>query len=248
MSDWDDVAEAWIKAADTHGDKLWGPLLDPVLWARISPERHRDALDVGCGEGRFCRQLAKKGIRATGIDPTKRLTAEARRRDPDGRYEIAGGEALPFADESFDLVVSYLSLIDIPDFRSGIAEMARVLRPEGTLLVANLSPFETSYPTGWARSKAGRPLHYTGERYMDEFSDWVEFLGLRVQNWHRPLSAYMEAFLASGFVLRFFAEPQPTEGDAKRLARFRAAPRYVVMEWQRGPAATSPLPDVNPPR
>ena len=55
------------------------------------------------------------------------------------------GSAAPrrsnFADASFDLVVSYITLVDIPDFRAAIREMARVLRPGGALLMANLTGY-----------------------------------------------------------------------------------------------------------
>ena len=52
------------------------------------------------------------GIAATGIDPTAALLAEARRRDPAGDYRSGRAEALDLPDRTFDLVVSYLSLIE----------------------------------------------------------------------------------------------------------------------------------------
>ncbi|GJD63816.1 GNAT family N-acetyltransferase [Methylobacterium frigidaeris] len=52
--------------------------------------------------------------------------------------------ALPFANGAFDPVVSYLTLIDVPDIRAAIPGMARVLRPGGTLLIANRTSFGTA--------------------------------------------------------------------------------------------------------
>jgi ubiquinone/menaquinone biosynthesis C-methylase UbiE len=83
------------------------------------------ALDVGCGEGRFCRMLQVAGISTVGIDPTEELLRQARRRDPKGDYRIGRAEALEFPDRSFDLVVSYLTFIDIGDIERAVAEMAR---------------------------------------------------------------------------------------------------------------------------
>ena len=51
---------------------------------------------------------------------------------------------MPFPGASFDLVVSYLTLIDIADFRLALQEMVRVLQPGGTLLIANLNSFVTA--------------------------------------------------------------------------------------------------------
>ena len=74
----------------------------------------RNALDVGCGEGRFCRMLNARGVEAVGVDPTSALIAVARTRDTCGSYVEGIAERLPFRERAFDLVVSYLSLIDIP--------------------------------------------------------------------------------------------------------------------------------------
>jgi ubiquinone/menaquinone biosynthesis C-methylase UbiE len=79
-----------------------------------------NVLDVGCGEGRFCRMLKPYGLNITGVDPTPKLIAAARARDVDGKYPEARAEELPFHDETFDLVVSYLTLIDIPDVQAAI--------------------------------------------------------------------------------------------------------------------------------
>src|SRR3954464_2019079 len=63
----------------------------------------------------FCRMLKASGITAIGIDPTRALVEEARRRDAAGDYGLGNAESLPFEAGSFDLVVSYLTLIDIAD-------------------------------------------------------------------------------------------------------------------------------------
>jgi hypothetical protein len=57
--------------------------------------------------------------------------------------------------------------------------------------------------------------------------------GIRIENWHRPLSAYMTALLEQGLQLTFFAEPAPVSGEETRQADFRRVPWFVVMEWQR---------------
>src|SRR5262249_29958021 len=86
--------------------------------------------------------------------------------DADGQYRIGKAERLEVADGQFDLVVSYLTLIDIVDFRAAIGEMARVLEVGGSLLIANLTSFTSACAAeGWIRDKdrprlvlPGRPL------------------------------------------------------------------------------------------
>ena len=237
---WNESAQAWIASIGDRGDWSREHVLDPVMLERLAGRHFRNALDVGCGEGRFCRMLKAAGIAGTGIDPTPTLLDRARELDPDGDYRAGKAEDLAFAAASFDLVVSYLTLIDIDDFRAAIREMSRVLRPGGTLLVANLTGLVTSCAAqGWVRDRDGRRLHYPVDRYLDEFAEWVEWSGIRIENWHRPLGAYMTAFLDAGLELTFFAEPEPRSGDPERRETYRRVPWFVVMEWRKPDAATA---------
>jgi len=235
---WEQSAQSWIEAIGEEGD--WGRIhvLDPVMLSRLEGRKFALALDVGCGEGRFCRMLKSSNIRAIGIDPTERLIRAAKDRDPGGDYQRASAESLPFADASFDLVVSYLTLIDIADFRAAIREMTRVLKPGGTLLIANLTSFNTACASqGWIKDGEGNRLHYPVDRYLHEFANWVEWSGIGIENWHRPLGAYMKAFLDNGLQLAFFDEPPAGTGDPYWREIYSRAPWFLVMEWRR-PAAT----------
>jgi len=227
---WEESAAAWIADMGEGGDFTRSAVTDAPVLARIDGRGHRTALDVGCGEGRFCRMLRARGIAAVGIDPTEALLAEARRRDPDGDYRLGRAEALPFVDGSFDLVVSYLTLIDIDDITAAIAEMARVLRPGGDLLIVNLNGFATA--GSWDRSDPAR-LRFVMDRYLDERAEWVSWRGIRIRNWHRPLSSYMALLIAQGLTLTYFDEPAPNSGDPERQERYRRMPYCHVMEWRK---------------
>jgi 2-polyprenyl-3-methyl-5-hydroxy-6-metoxy-1,4-benzoquinol methylase len=124
---WDESAAACIAVIGEDGDFSRKHVLDKPMLERVRAGGFKSALDVGCGEGRFSRMLRAAGIQTVGIDPTEILIEEARRRDPEGDYRLAAAEELPFADRSLDLVVSYPSLIDIPDAPKAISEM-----PPGT--------------------------------------------------------------------------------------------------------------------
>jgi SAM-dependent methyltransferase len=227
---WTESAAAWIAEQGDGGDFGRACVLDRPMLERVARGDFATALDVGCGEGRFCRMLAERGIKAIGIDPTEPLLAEARRRDPAGDYRPGRAEQLDFADASFDLVVSYLSLIDIPDPAAAIAGMARVLRPGGSLLIANLASFSTA--GNWSVDLLGR-VRFAIDHYLDERAAWASWRGIRVRNWHRPLGSYMALLLDAGLELRHFAEPAPYGGDPRRVARYRRAPWFVIMEWQK---------------
>ena len=232
---WKDSAAPWITQQGADGDEARRLLLDAAMLARVEAGNFKTALDIGCGEGRFCRILSERGISTMGIDPTQDLLARARELHPNGDYREGRAEKLEFSDASFDLVVSYLTLIDIPDFKAAISEMTRVLKPDGTLLVANLTSMNSAgMNIGWQMNKAGERTHWGFDRYGEEWSEWVEWAGIRIKNWHRPLSAYMQAYLAEGLRLVFFDEPQPHASlKGEHIWINWRAPWFNIMEWRK---------------
>lgn len=229
---WRSSAPAWINRMGDEGDFSRQHVLDEPMLARVKALRPQAALDVGCGEGRFCRKLAELNIATVGVDPVDKMIQEARMRHTSGEYHIAFAEDLPFEDDGFDLVVSYLSLIDIDSLDEAVAEMTRVLKPGGRLLIANLSSFSTSSAVFGKRycKETGEELRPLG-RYLAEEKLWFEWDGLRIQNWHRPLSTYMHALLSQGLVLSFFDEPRPTGGPSERIQSYERMPYLMMMEW-----------------
>ena len=235
MSDgWAESADAWVASQGDEGDfgRRW--VMDAPMLERVRLRPFARALDVGCGEGRFCRMLKAEGVASVGIDPTAGLIDHARRLDPEGDYRVEAAEALGFDDGAFDLVVSYLSLIDIPDVRAAIAEMARVLAPGGSLLIANLTGYNSAGDAndlGWGTLADGRRAHAM-DHYLEEKVGWIAWKGIRIQNWHRPLSTYMTLLLEQGLTLTHFAEPRANaEGDPVRAAHYDRAPWFMLMEW-----------------
>jgi SAM-dependent methyltransferase len=242
---WDASTEAWVRSMD-NGEFNRTKILDPAMLRVCGEVRGRRVLDVGCGEGRFCRMLAERGAETVGLDPTEGLLRVARERQPGGNFVQGMAEFLPFTAAEFDLVVSFVTLVDIEDYQAAIQEMARVLRPGGVLAVANLNSFTSATPRGWERGEDGAKLHWTLDHYMRESWGWAEWAGIRIRNHHRPLSAYMRAFLAAGLVLEHFEEPQPllteeevaTDAYAARQQRESLRkPDFVVMRWRKVQAA-----------
>jgi SAM-dependent methyltransferase len=232
---WEASANAWIQDVGGLGDFGRRHVLDPVMLREARACAPQSVLDVGCGEGRFCRMLRAHGVRATGVDPTPALLAAARARHHDGAYVRGAAERLPFADAAFDLVVSYLSLIDIADVEPAIMEMTRVLAPGGTMLIANLNSFNTACADrGWVKDAAGRRLHYPIDHYLEERAMWIEYRGIRIVNHHRPQTMYLRALLRAGLILRDFEEPAPTaDAPEPKASNYRRVPWFHVMRWQK---------------
>jgi 2-polyprenyl-6-hydroxyphenyl methylase / 3-demethylubiquinone-9 3-methyltransferase len=104
---------------------------------RLAPEGLQ-ALDIGCGGGLLAEEFARLGFTVIGVDPSGESLAAARTHAVGQglaiEYQCATGEALPFADESFDIAYCCDVLEHVNDLRRVIAETARVLRPGGTYL------------------------------------------------------------------------------------------------------------------
>jgi ubiquinone/menaquinone biosynthesis C-methylase UbiE len=89
-------------------------------------------LDLGCGTGRNL-PLYGPGECVIGLDPARASLLRARRRAPDTPLVQGSAEALPFRTGAFDTVVAGFVFCSVPDARRGLAEVRRVLRPDGAL-------------------------------------------------------------------------------------------------------------------
>ncbi len=231
---WQDSAAAYIAFQDA-GDRNRTLLLDPVMLDLCGDVRGQRMLDIGCGEGRFCRMLAERGASVIGIDVTAEMAQTARARgSAHDAYTLASADKLPFADATFDLAVSYVTLVDIVEYAAAIREAARVLRPGGRVVVANLNFVTASQ--GWQRDADGNRLYHRIDRYADEFPQVLEWSGMRIVNWHRPLANYMQAFLSSGLILRNFLTPVPDDQSLREDPHFEdwfRVPLFNVMRWQK---------------
>jgi SAM-dependent methyltransferase len=107
----------------------------------------RRLLDVGCGTGHHLAELGGRGFEVSGVDGSAEMLDHARRLNPGRDLRVADVEALPFADATFDVVLSVEVLRYLPRPRQAIAEMARVLKPGGMALVTAAPLFSlNAYP------------------------------------------------------------------------------------------------------
>jgi SAM-dependent methyltransferase len=121
-------------------------------------------LDVGCGTGALARRLASAGYEVTGVDPSEGMLQVMRERSPEIRAVQASGTELPFDSDRFDVVLSVAAFHHIAEpgaVRATLAEMARVARPGGRILIWDHNP-RNPY---WSRLMARVPQD-TGEERL----------------------------------------------------------------------------------
>ncbi|MFZ1890548.1 MAG: class I SAM-dependent methyltransferase [Candidatus Binataceae bacterium] len=130
---------AWSATYDLPGNPLISAE-EPVVHAMIDTIAPGRALDAACGTGRHTKYLAGKGFDTTGIDCSPEMLELARVKVPEARFELGDLTAIPFATGSFDLALCALALDHADDLLTPIAELARVVRPGGRVIISMIHP------------------------------------------------------------------------------------------------------------
>lgn len=159
--------------------------------ARLAaPEPGCTVLDVGCGTGALTwpvAELVGRGGHVVGIDPAAAMLDHARSANRRGRgawpdFREGRAEALDLPDGSVDLVVSSLAFHHLPDQASAAAEIARVLRPGGRVMIAEFAPFGGPVTRRIARLLLG---HAMANDHGPEVARDLAAAGLCVLGTHR---------------------------------------------------------------
>ena len=112
--------------------------------SRIRIEPGARILDVACGAGQTAIPMARAGAKVTGVDIATNLIEQARARvqaeNLDARFEEGDAEMLPYRDGSFDIVVSLIGAMFAPRPELVAAELKRVCRPGGKIIMGNWTP------------------------------------------------------------------------------------------------------------
>jgi SAM-dependent methyltransferase len=137
----------------------WGPLWGarPADWAlsedrqtptyeaalaRVALERGDAVLDVGCGVGAFLLLVAQRGARAFGLDASAALIDFARRRVPAADLRVGEMQALPYEDDTFELVTGFNSFFFADDIVAAVREAGRVAKPGAPVVIQVWGPHE----------------------------------------------------------------------------------------------------------
>ena len=236
-----------LRAQWVNFSENWCPLeqsvrtgmLDAFVLEGLGDIKGRRVVDIGCGEGRFCRLLSGLGAIVTGVDITESFIERARELGDDETYLVSDAEDLEeLQDESFDLAVSYIVMVDLHDVLSAVRAAHRVLKAGGRFVVCNIHPIRSSLPTGWIKH-GEKKLFYPVDNYTQEGPRTWIWDGQPFINVHRMLSTYISTFLDTGFVLTALREPTPTPEQLQVNPTFDdelRAPNFIIFELAKSPS------------
>lgn len=200
--------DRWAKVYDHDANPL-PALEEPAVRELVGDPRGLSALDLGCGTGRHALWLARAGAAVTAVDFSEGMLAEARGKlgGASAKFLVHDlHKALPFADASFDLVVSGLVLEHLDKLADFFAETRRVLQPKGRAVVS------TMHPAMFLRSSQAR--------FTDPDSGQIVCPG----SVNHALGEMTMATVRAGFQLAEIREVAP---DAAFAARYPRAEKYV---------------------
>lgn len=143
-----ETLKAKLKATWMSGDYgHFATYLEPgalEFLSRINIEPGTRVLDVACGAGQTAIPMSRAGAKVTGIDIAPNLIEQARARaraeNLDARFDEGDAEMLPYPDGSFDIVLSLIGAMFAPRPELVAAELKRVCRPGGKIIMGNWTP------------------------------------------------------------------------------------------------------------
>jgi SAM-dependent methyltransferase len=199
----------------------------PAIRRLLGDVRGHRVLDVGCGSGPNLIDLLADGAEVVGVDGSPAMVEIARKRlGPDVDVRVAdAAEPLPFETSTFDDVVCSLTLHYLRDWSEPLAQMHRVLKPGGKLVISVEHPFAIWYST----QQDGKKSNYFATRPRQE----TEMAGVKADLtfWDRSLTTMVSSFLESGFRITAIEEPAPADSAISafpEMFRDREDPRFLA--------------------
>jgi SAM-dependent methyltransferase len=220
---WDRQADEWEQFARTPGHDLFHEQFNFPAFLELLPPPGRATLDLGCGEGRVGAELVRRGYRVTGVDASPRMVELASERH---EALVADAIELPFANAAFDLVVAYMSLMNMDDLAGAVREIGRVLEPGGRLCSADIHPFNVGE---FLDDDPEAPYVIRGS-YLEPatkvFESHRDGIRMIFRDQRIPLERYSRAFEGAGLVIEALREPRPPDSFVR--ARPTAARRRRI--------------------
>lgn len=234
---WDAAAEAWDEFVETGLDYWRTEVHGPPLLAACGEVRGKRALDLGCGQGWFSRQLVLRGATVTAVDISGAQIAYARRHEAEKPLGIAYHQldasliAEKWPEASFDLVSACMVLQDTPHAGEILAAARRVLKSTGKMTFSIVHPIAANPVYEWARDETGANGAMCINHYFDTGPFVLNWTMERLTRhwstpaWHLTLTDWSQLIAAAGFTISLLDEPRATAEQVANNPKLETATR-----------------------
>jgi SAM-dependent methyltransferase len=225
--EWSQVPREKIEEFGDEGDFARQNILTPLLLDLIGDIKDKKVMDAGCGNGYLSRKLAKMGAKVTGVDASKNLIAYAIEKEHEQKLGIIyikrDLSILENTNPQFDIVVSNMVFMDIPDYVPAIENCIKSLKVGGKLVFSISHPCFEESSSEWDKNGYVKIFEYFNEYHT------LQKYGYSI---HRPLSKYVNLIIQNGCVLNALIEPQLDEKIAQQYPEYDKdlhVPSFLVL-------------------
>ncbi len=255
---WDQNAPDWIEGVRAGWDVYRDRVNNPAFLKLLGDISGKRVLDLGCGEGYNTRIFADLGATVVGVDISSLLIAAARDEEfenPKGIvYHVASGSELDacpdvFEPESFDIVLSTMVMMDLPDYAGCVKQVARVLKPGGLFQFSVCHPCMMTKQWEWVFDDedqrqgvvVGDYFPTSGRNRREDVDEWRfggapanvrrEVRPFQIPRFFRTLSDYFNTLTDGGFVVDRLEEPYACDNavaECPNVADTQLVPYFLI--------------------
>lgn len=238
---WNRLGREWTELAQGESRICF---IMPYMLNLLGDVRGKKILDLGCGEGGYSRELAKRNADLVAIDCSEESIAYSKEQAEINGLSIQhyirnSNNLYGIDDNSFDIVLCSMMLMDCEDFDGTIKEVVRVLKPSGKFFASVLHPcFNGNHEHGIGRQGQGINREVVVKNYFQP-SKWEAPLpkGTTPVLWrHRTIEDYVKTFIKNGLTIVDLNEPRPTDEQAKistAIAWLQKIPLFLFWELRK---------------
>jgi ubiquinone/menaquinone biosynthesis C-methylase UbiE len=213
-TDWGRVAEWYDDLVGEEGSEFQREVIFPGVLRMLALRPAEKVLDLACGQGAFCRLLAEKGAKPTGVDAATELIRMARERsDPSIEYFVGDARKLNFLPaDRFSAVSCILAIQNIDKVPPVFESVARVLAPAGRFVLVMMHPcFRGPKYTKWGWDEKEGVQFRRVDRYLLPRKEPIiahpgQKTGEYTWTFHRPMQFYVRTLRNAGLLTEAMEE------------------------------------------